>query len=59
MTPADIDEAIRRSLIFRRLGTQDRERLGAVVVRVMAALGRSAAPREVTHALRRLVGHCS
>ena len=30
MSAADIDEAIRRSLIFRRLGPEDRERLGAV-----------------------------
>lgn len=30
MSAAEIDEAIRRSLVFRRLGTEDRERLGAV-----------------------------
>jgi CRP-like cAMP-binding protein len=30
MSAADIEEAIRRSLVFRRLGPEDRERLGAV-----------------------------
>lgn len=30
MSAGDIDEAIRRSLVFRRLGTEDRARLGAV-----------------------------
>lgn len=30
MSTGEIDEAIRRSLIFRRLGTEDRARLGAV-----------------------------